>query len=73
MNADKTPWDAFQITERKGLKPQWNRIGVAFVNKDQSINLFLDAFPKDGKVQLRMRDKTRSKNGAERKYNEYQK
>lgn len=55
--AGRMTWDAFQIIEREGSKAQWNRIGVAFRNKDSSINVFLDAFPKDGKVQLRDRNK----------------
>ena len=55
MDGEKTIWDAYQITEREGAKSQWNKVGVAFQNKDNSINVFLDAFPKDGKVQLRDR------------------
>ncbi|MDP2600686.1 MAG: hypothetical protein Q8P84_08160 [Deltaproteobacteria bacterium] len=51
----RTVWDAFQITERDGSKAQWNKVGVAFQNRDQSINVFLEAFPKDGKLQLRDR------------------
>lgn len=31
----------------------WMRVGSGFLNKDESINIFLDAFPKDGKLQLR--------------------
>ncbi|MDO8527692.1 MAG: hypothetical protein Q7T03_08405 [Deltaproteobacteria bacterium] len=55
-------WDAFQITEREGIKAQWNKVGVAFQNKDSSINVFLDAFPKDGKVQLRDRKSNKKEN-----------
>jgi len=45
--------DAFQITEGKDGKSRWVKIGIAFVNKDNSINVLLDAFPRDGKIQLR--------------------
>ncbi|MBI5299519.1 MAG: hypothetical protein HY877_04410 [Deltaproteobacteria bacterium] len=55
MSDSKMVWDAYQITEKEAGKICWNKIGVAFLNKDDSINIFLDAFPKDGKVQLRGR------------------
>ncbi len=45
---------AYHIIERKGLeRPIWSRIGTAFVNKDGSINVFLDQIPIDGKIQVR--------------------
>lgn len=31
----------------------WTRIGCAFVNKDGSINVYLDALPVDGKLHIR--------------------
>ena len=31
----------------------WNRVGAAWVNKDGSINVQLNAIPLDGKIQLR--------------------
>lgn len=52
---DNTPKDAFQITEGKDGKSYWTKVGMAFVNKDGSINVFLDAFPRDGKIQIRDR------------------
>ena len=52
--AGKRPLAAFQIIERKGYdRPFWNRIGSAFVNRDGSINVFLDSVPLQGKIQLR--------------------
>ena len=62
MEESRTIWDAYQITEREGAKSQWNKVGVAFQNKDQSINVFLEAFPKDGKLQLRDRSLTKKYN-----------
>ena len=48
---DKTTKGAFVITERNG-KNYWNRIGVAFVNADGSINVQLDALPVSGRLQI---------------------
>jgi hypothetical protein len=43
---------AYVITERND-KTYWNRIGVAFTNKDGSINVKLDALPIGGTLQIR--------------------
>jgi hypothetical protein len=49
--------DVYAITERgEGAKALWSRIGVAFVNKDDSLNVILDAFPLSGKINIRDRD-----------------
>jgi hypothetical protein len=42
----------YVITER-GEKTYWNRIGVAFINKDGSLNVKLDALPIGGTMQIR--------------------
>ena len=34
-------------------KTRWVTLGSAFVNKDSSINIYLDAYPVNGKLQLR--------------------
>jgi len=34
-------------------KPVWIRLGTAFVNRDGSLNVYLDAFPKNGKLHIR--------------------
>jgi len=52
--------DVFHIVDRSGSgdepdKSIWTRIGVAFVNKDQSLNVLLEAFPLDGKLHIRER------------------
>ena len=31
----------------------WIRVGTAFVNRDQSINVFLDVLPQNGRLQVR--------------------
>ena len=44
----------FQIIEHERLKkPIWRRIGTAFVNRDASLNIELEAFPMGGKVHVR--------------------
>ena len=42
----------YVITERAG-RSYWNRIGVAFVNRDGSINVRLEALPVSGELQIR--------------------
>lgn len=34
-------------------RTEWIRIGVAFVNKDNSLNVFLKAIPGTGKLHIR--------------------
>lgn len=47
----------FSLGERRGergmMKTTFTRIGVGFVNRDNSINLYLDASSLSGKLQLR--------------------
>jgi len=42
----------YVISERNN-KSFWNRIGVAFVNNDGSLNVKLDAVPVTGELQIR--------------------
>ena len=37
----------------KDGKTHWLKLGVAFVNKDNSINLYLDGLPTNGKLHVR--------------------
>lgn len=39
--------------EGKNGKTYWRQYGVGFVNKDNSINLYLDGWPSNGKLQVR--------------------
>jgi hypothetical protein len=60
---NSTPMAVFAITER-GEKSYWTRVGVAYTNRDGSINLNLDALPVSGRLQIRtdeQHDETRSK------------
>src|SRR5688500_17461275 len=42
--------------ERKDGKTHWLRVGTAFPNRDESINLYLDVMPMDKKLQIRELD-----------------
>lgn len=54
--------EVFHIIEREGAKTLWNRIGIGFVNKDESITIRLDAIPLTGVLQVRnMRSTTQRK------------
>lgn len=67
MEEGKRMWDAYQVTERGDGKNFWSKIGVAFLNRDQSINVLLDALPKDGKIQLREHSSNNNGNGKKSK------
>jgi hypothetical protein len=55
MNSAGVPRkEVYHIKEINGReKSLWTRIGNAFVNKDGSINVFMDVLPIDGKIQIR--------------------
>jgi hypothetical protein len=55
----------YVITER-GEKSFWTKIGVAFENRDHSINIQLDALPVSGRLQIR-EDEPRAERGGERR------
>ena len=63
-NAPNVPKDVFNIVESKDGKERWVKIGHAFVNRDGSINAYLDVFPRDGKLQIRDR-RAREHNGKD--------
>lgn len=51
--------------ERNGVT-HWTKLGVGFPNKDDSINLYLDGFPANGKLQLREVDEEDLRRDRER-------
>ncbi len=58
--------------EKDGEKAFWKKIGIAFTNRDGSINLFLDALPL-GTNKLQVREprppaESRGANGARRDF-----
>lgn len=48
----------YTVTER-GDRSFWTRIGVAFVNRDGSLSVRLEAVPVNGNLQIRDDDPTR--------------
>ena len=40
-------------------RSRWVRVGVAFDNRDGSVNVLLDALPLTGRLQIRTRDADR--------------
>ncbi len=50
---ENQPKEVFNIVEGKDGKSRWVKIGAAFVNRDGSLNAFLNAFPIDGKIHIR--------------------
>jgi hypothetical protein len=49
-------YDVFNVKEApkdSDKKSFWNKLGVAFENKDGSISVHLDSLPLDGKLQIR--------------------
>lgn len=49
----KRMFKVISAVEKKGGGKFWMRLGSAFVNKDDSINVYLDAVPKNLEFQLR--------------------
>ena len=48
------PLAVYTIVEREDSEDDiWCRIGIAFTNKDSSVNAYLNAFPVNGKIHIR--------------------
>jgi hypothetical protein len=44
----------YTIVEKPGLeKPFWVKVGSAFPNRDESLNVYLDALPTNGRLHIR--------------------
>jgi len=46
-------FDVLQPIVRKDDATYWMRLGTGFMNRDGSLNLYLDALPLTGKLQVR--------------------
>lgn len=54
LELERKKYAVFTIKERgPGQKAIFIRIGIAFVNRDGSYNIHLDASPLDGKLHMR--------------------
>ena len=61
--------DVYAIYESKGEgreRSRWVRVGVAFDNRDGSLNVLLDALPLSGRLQIRNRSTETAENGEAR-------
>ena len=53
----------FTMIEKEGEeKTRWVKVGIGFVNKDNSINIYLDALPVNGKLNVRDPFKNKNEN-----------
>ncbi len=58
----------YTIVERPGSeKKYWVRIGSAFVNRDQSLNVKLDAVPVNGTIHIRELDEEELERSRQRR------
>jgi len=66
MSKRKSYKVVYTIVERAGRK-FWLRVGAAFTNHDGSLNVYLDATPVNGQLQIRDRgeDDRRKAGGAD--------
>ncbi|HSA58349.1 MAG TPA: hypothetical protein VLJ37_01525 [bacterium] len=59
MKESITLKDVFTIVDRPQNTPEgkdrWTKVGIGFVNRDNSINVVLDAIPLNGRLQIRDR------------------
>ncbi len=56
-NPHKPTHTIYWIRERgDDAKAAWDRIGVAWTNRDGSLSCKVDLFPKDGRFQIRKND-----------------
>ena len=53
MNPQKKMYKVIHAVEKKGGGTYWMRVGSAFTNRDDSINLYLDAIPAPNGKSLR--------------------
>ena len=52
----KKMFKVLAMTPKKGGGTLWTRVGTAFTNNDQSVNVYLEAMPKNFELQLRELD-----------------
>lgn len=50
---DQSKMKAVYVITERGEKSFWNRIGVAFTNRDGSLSVRLDALPMNGQIHIR--------------------
>lgn len=69
-NRSETVYDIYDVyLTGDGLsqaRQRWVKVGIAFMNRDESIHIVLDALPTNGKLQLRRRSHARGHGEGER-------
>lgn len=55
--AGKKQFAVFTIVEIDRERALWRRVGNAYVNRDGSFNLYLDALPVNGRLHMREDEK----------------
>ncbi|MBI4167605.1 MAG: hypothetical protein HY515_01470 [Candidatus Aenigmarchaeota archaeon] len=50
------PKAVFTVVEASNGTNRWVRIGTAFICRDQSLNVVLDALPVNGRIHIREQD-----------------
>ena len=53
MNMDQAKMKVVYVISGSGERKFWNRVGVAFVNRDGSLNCKLDSLPVGGELHIR--------------------
>jgi hypothetical protein len=53
MNMDQSKMKIAYVITQRGTQKYWTRVGVAFVNKDGSLNVKLEAIPVTGELHVR--------------------
>lgn len=57
MKESITIKDVFAISDiERDQKGRWTKVGVGFVNRDNSLNIILDAYPVSGRLHVRDRE-----------------
>ena len=60
MSEPKKMYGVFSISEKDGREPFFNRVGYAFVKPDNTIEVFVDTFPLNGRLRLKERAEKRA-------------
>ena len=50
---DPTKMKIVYVVTKRNKRSYWNRVGIAFVNADGSLNVKLEAIPVNGELQIR--------------------
>jgi hypothetical protein len=59
-------YKVISAVEKDGKTKFWMRLGTAFLNRDNSINVYLDAVPRSMQLQIREFDERDRKGNADR-------